>query len=427
MTSIELVSTPSSEKKSNAKCELEPVPFGYSKISPHHQERLAVVYVRQSSPRQVVEHRESRELQYRLSERAEQYGWQRDRIVIIDDDQGLSGRSADGRLGFQRLLAEVSLNHVGLVLGIEMSRLARSCKDWHQLLELCALFRCLLADQDGLYDPSDYNDRLLLGLKGTMSEAELHIMKGRMQQGSWNKARRGELITHVPIGYVRLPTGEAALDPDEQAQAVVHLIFEKFEELGSAMSLLRYLRRHDIRLPVHPISGPNKGEREWRTPGYSTIVNMLHNPTYAGAYSHGRYQIDPCRRVNGKSNSGRFLADLADWKVLLHEKLPAYISWEQFIANLKRLHENRSQWDTAGVPRQGRGRRFSRELFSAANVDDGSPRTTKAAPRMPRTNAKEIILPLGYRNASDSPHGLSTAWSLTLSCKPFSRLRSSSA
>jgi DNA invertase Pin-like site-specific DNA recombinase len=146
------------------------------KIRDYHRERLAVVYVRQSTQRQVEEHRESTELQYGLTRRAEHYGWSKDRILIIDEDQGQSGRSAEGRLGFQRLIAEVSLDHVGLVLGIEMSRLARSNNDWHQLLELCALFRCLLADQDGLYDPSDYNDRLLLGLKGTMSEAELHIL-----------------------------------------------------------------------------------------------------------------------------------------------------------------------------------------------------------------------------------------------------------
>ncbi len=309
--------------------------------------------MRQSSPRQVVEHQESTRLQYQLSGLAEQYGWSKDRIVVVDDDLGCSGRWVEGRLGFQRLLAEVSLNHVGLVLGIEMSRLARSNRDWHQLLELCGIFQTLLADQDGLYDLTDYNDRLLLGLKGTMSEAELHILKGRMLQGARNKARRGELVTHVPIGYVRLATGEVARDPNEQAQAVVRLVFEKFEELGTAMSVLRYLREHDIRLSVHPISGPHKGQIEWRLPGYSTIINMLHNPTYAGAYTHGRYQQDPRRQVNGNPNGGRFLAPMDDWKVLIHDKLPAYISWDQYLTNVKRLSENRTQFESPGVPRDG--------------------------------------------------------------------------
>jgi len=170
------------------------------KIRPSHLERLAVVYVRQSTPQPVADNRESTELQYALAQRAVTLGWPQERILIIDEDQGRSAASAEGRLGFQRLLAEVGLDHVGLVLGIAMSRLARSCKDWHQLLELCALFRTLLADQDGLYDPTDFNDRLLLGLQGTFSEAELHTLRGRLNAGRLNKARRGELFSHSPIG-----------------------------------------------------------------------------------------------------------------------------------------------------------------------------------------------------------------------------------
>src|SRR5262245_28066978 len=203
-----------------------PVPRGPSlpdpvshKIRPEHLDRLAVVYIRQSSPRQVVENRESTALQYGLARRAVAYGWGEGRVLTIDDGLGQSGRSADTRLGFQRLLAEVGLNHVGLILGLEMSRLARSCKDWYQLLELCAVFDVLLADQDGLYDPGDYNDRLLLGLKGTMSEAELHLLRGRMEQGLRNKAQRGELFEGLPVGYAFGPSREVVLDPDEQAQA----------------------------------------------------------------------------------------------------------------------------------------------------------------------------------------------------------------
>src|SRR2546423_2823827 len=186
-----------------------------SKLHDYHLQRLAIVYVRQSHPQQVVEHVESTARQYALVDRAVALGWARDRVVVIDEDQGQSGQSMVTRLGFQRVLAEVSLDHVGLILGLEMSRLARSNKDWHQLLELCAIFRTLLADADGLYDPTDYNDRLLLGLRGTMSEAELHILQGRMHQGKLNKARRGELLGNPPARYVRLPSGEFSLAPDE--------------------------------------------------------------------------------------------------------------------------------------------------------------------------------------------------------------------
>lgn len=190
---------------SSQHCNGEFASFGEAKIRDHHRERIAVVYVRQSTQRQVFQHQESTRLQYQLADLAEQFGWRKDRVLTIDEDLGITGRTAETRNGFQRLLTEISLNHVGLVLGTEMSRIARSNKDWHQLLELCAMFDSLLADQDGLYDPSDYNDRLLLGLKGAMSEAELHILKSRMKKGSENKARRGELITHLPVGYVRLP------------------------------------------------------------------------------------------------------------------------------------------------------------------------------------------------------------------------------
>jgi len=192
-----------------------------SKLQTHHRERLAIVYVRQSTLQQVQAHQESTRLQYGLASFAQQLGWPSERILVIDDDLGKSGSSTTGRLGFQRLVTEVTLNHVGLILGLEMSRLARSNTDWHRLLEVCALFRALIADQDGLYDPAQYNDRLLLGLKGTMSEAELHVLKQRVHQGKLSKARRGELSSALPIGYVRQPSGEIAFDPDEQAQHVV--------------------------------------------------------------------------------------------------------------------------------------------------------------------------------------------------------------
>jgi len=324
-----------------------------SKIQPQHQERLAVVYVRQSSPRQVLENRESRELQYNLVRRAVAYGWHEDRVLVIDDDQGQSGSTAENRLGFQRLLAEVSLDHVGLVLGIEMSRLARSCKDWYQLLELCAVFGALLADQDGLYDPANYNDRLLLGLKGTMSEAELHILRGRMEQGKRNKAERGELYERVPVGYMFGPSGEVILDPDEQARSVVRLVFEKFEELGTGRGVLLHFKRNKIRLRFHIYAGPNKGQVEWRFPSASTIYNFLKHPIYAGAYARGRRQLNPRRKTAGQPHSGRVCMAMDEWDVLIRDHLPAYITWTQYLANQERLEQNCPRPNTLGPPREG--------------------------------------------------------------------------
>jgi DNA invertase Pin-like site-specific DNA recombinase len=327
--------------------------FGAGKIQPQHWERLAIVYVRQSSPQQVLEHRESAALQYALVQRAVALGWPPERVVVIDEDQGQSAKWAEGRLGFQRLLAEVGLDHVGLVLGIEMSRLARSNKDWHQLLELCALFRTLLADQDGLYDPINYNDRLLLGLKGTMSEAELHILQGRLNQGRLNKARRGELLNHPVTGYVRVPGDRLVFDADEQVQAVVRLLFEKFAALGTVNRLLQYLVRHGIRLGIRPHYGPNRGNVEWRRPCRETLLNILHHPCYAGAYTHGRRPVDPRRKIPGRPGTGRRVATWDECEVLIRDRYPAYITWEQFLANQRRLAENRARAESRGAPREG--------------------------------------------------------------------------
>lgn len=323
------------------------------KILPEHLERLAIVYVRQSTPQQVLNHQESTRLQYSLKNRALQLGWPDSRVLVIDDDLGKSGATAEGRLGFQRLVSEVGLGNVGLILGIEMSRLARSCKDWHQLLEVCALFGTLIADLDGIYDPSHYNDRLLLGLKGTMSEAELHIIKQRMYQGRINKARRGDLSVPPPVGYVRKRSGEVALDPDEQARGVVQLIFRKFEELLTVNAVLCYLVKHGIKIGFRVRVGPDKGELEWRRPNRGTLTTILHNPIYAGAYSYGRSVIDPRRKKPGSPWTGKVPRAQNDWLVLLKDRLPAYIPWKQYEANLARLKSNRSGWDEPGAPRRG--------------------------------------------------------------------------
>jgi DNA invertase Pin-like site-specific DNA recombinase len=329
------------------------LPLRSEKITDLHLTRLAIVYVRQSTPQQVLEHRESAARQYALVDRAVALGWPVAAVEVIDEDQGQSGSSAAGRSGFQRLLAEVSSDRVGLILGLEMSRLARSCKDWHALLELCAIYRTLLGDADGLYDPSQHNDRLLLGLKGTMSEAELHVLKSRLQQGLWNKAERGEVLNHAPLGYVRTLAGDYVLDPDEQVQTVVRLIFEQFPQRGSVNGLLKWLVRHDVKLPVRPHFGPNRGELEWRRPNRVTLLNLLHHPIYAGAYRWGHREVDPRKKIPGRPTTGRTFHAHDDCRVLIRDRFPAYIPWEEFERNQQRLSENSALGKLLSAPRHG--------------------------------------------------------------------------
>ena len=321
------------------------------KILRHHQERLAIVYIRQSTVQQVERHQESTRLQYALVDRAFQFGWARETILTIDDDLGRSGATIEGRLGFQRLVTEVGLGHVGLVLGVEMSRLARSCRDWHQLLEICALFDTLIADADGVYDPGNYNDRLLLGLKGTMSEAELHILKARMLEGRKAKARRGELGKQVPMGYLRRASGEVILDPDEQAQATIRLVFDLFDRLRTIGKVMSYLVEHDIRLPVRVRGGPDKGELEWHRANRPSLQNLFANPIYAGAYTYGMRSIDRRRQKPGRPGPGRRPGHVEDAEVFLPDKLPAYISLEQYRRNRTQLQSNRAAW--GGAARSG--------------------------------------------------------------------------
>ena len=353
---------------------------GYSaKLTSRHLERLAVVYVRQSTMQQVLDHQESTRLQYGLVQRAIELGWSAARVLVIDDDLGQSGASAEGRQGFQRLVAEVGLDHVGLVLGVEMSRLARSSKDWHQLLETCALFGALIADLDGIYDPSQYNDRLLLGLKGTMSEAELHLIKQRMDQGKLQKARRGELRFGLPIGYMRDASGEIAFDPDEQVQQVVRLVFRKFDELGTLHALVRYLAQHGIKFGVRLREGPAKGTLEWRSAKRTTVQAMLKNPIYAGAYAYGRSQVDGRRKRPGHPQSGRVYCQPQDYHVLIKDHVPAYITWAYYEQNVARLAANRAHADAMGAVRRGpsllSGLGVCGKCGQRLSVNYGGPRT----------------------------------------------------
>jgi DNA invertase Pin-like site-specific DNA recombinase len=314
---------------------------------------MAIVYVRQSTQRQVLENRESTARQYALADRAAALGWPAAAVEVIDEDQGHSGSSAVGRSGFQRLLAEVSSDRVGLILGLEMSRLARSCKDWHALLELCAIYRTLLGDADGLYDPSQYNDRLLLGLKGTMSEAELHILKSRLQQGMWNKAGRGEVLNHAPIGYVRTIAGDFAIDPDEQVRAVVRLVFEQFPRRGSVNGVLRWLAGHEVKLPIRPHFGPDRGELQWRRANRVTLLNMLHHPIYAGAYRWGHRETDRRKQLPGKPSTGRTYKSHDRCRVLIRDRFPGYITWDEFENNQRKLAENSAMGKMLSAPRHG--------------------------------------------------------------------------
>jgi DNA invertase Pin-like site-specific DNA recombinase len=324
-----------------------------SKIRDRHLDRLAIVYVRQSTPQQVLENRESRERQYALAQLAQRLGWPAERVVIIDEDQARSGKSADQRSGFQRLMTEVTLGHVGIVLGLELSRLSRSNADWHRLIDICGIFQSLLCDQDGVYDALDSNDRLLLGMKSAMSEYELITMRNRLLCGSRNKAGRGELFLSVPLGYLKTPAGEVIQEPDEQARGMIRLVFEKFEELGSAYAVFRYLVVNDLRLGFRRQRGGRVGELEWRPPSHARILSILRHPIYAGAYAYGLHRAGTKDPATGRVAGGQWFVPPEELAVLLPDRLPAYIGWEQYLANLRRLEQNRSLHDTRGVPRRG--------------------------------------------------------------------------
>jgi len=276
---------------------------GAERITTAHRAKLAYIYVRQSTAGQVRHHQESTELQYHLVDRAINLGWPRERVAVIDDDLGKSGTSSAERQGFQRLISEIGLGKAGLVLSLDASRLARNNRDWHQLLELCSIFGVLIADGERLYEPTVYHDRLLLGLSGIMSEAELHQLRIRLHQGERQKAARGELRLPLPAGLARARSGEIILHPDEQVQRRLEFVFRKFAELQSAKAVMRELRRHDLPLPVRPLRGPAPHEIQWVPATSSGVLQVLHNPAYAGAYVYGRRQTDPLRRRAGQTRA----------------------------------------------------------------------------------------------------------------------------
>ncbi len=297
------------------------------KIQPEHLARPAFVYVRQSTLGQVRHHHESQRHQYGLAEQARALGWRE--VIVIDEDLGKSGASAAGRMGFQRLVATVGLGQAGAIFGSEVSRLARNNRDWYQLLDLCGLLNTLIVDTEGIYDPRQLNDRLLLGLKGTISEAELGWLRQRAHAGLLAKARRGELVLGLPIGDVRTPEDRVEKDPDQRVQQAIVLVFERFAAMGSARQVLRWCRQEGLALPVGKLDGPGGAHVEWRLPVYGTILRVLQNPIYAGAYAFGRTgphtQIEdgrPCQRRGRRQRR-------EEWTVLLRDHHEPYIAWDR--------------------------------------------------------------------------------------------------
>ncbi len=311
-------------------------PSAHQKVTPSHLRRDAYLYVRQSTVRQVFENTESTRRQYALRERAVAMGWPIERVVVIDSDLGKSGASSVDRKGFQKLVGEVGMGRAGIVLGLEVSRLARNCTDWHRLLEICALTDTLILDEDGVYNPSDFNDRLLLGLKGTMSEAELHLMRARLRGGILNQARRGALQTPLPVGLVYDPDGNVVLDPDGQVQRSFEHLFETFERTGSASATVKHFREQGLRFPRRPRFGPHKGELLWESLRHWRVLRVLHSPRYAGAFCFGRTRTR--KRVDGTVEVKSLPRE--EWTALLLDAHPGYITWEKFEANLKRLRDN---------------------------------------------------------------------------------------
>jgi DNA invertase Pin-like site-specific DNA recombinase len=312
----------------------------HSKIGAHHLKRNAYLYVRQSTVRQVFENTESTKRQYALRQHAVALGWPGEQVVVIDDDLGTSGASGVERGGFQRLVAEVGLGCAGVVMGLEVSRLARNSSDWHRLLEICALTNTLILDEDGIYDPASFNDRLLLGLKGTMSEAELHVLRARLQGGLLNKARRGELKVRLPVGFVYTETDQVIFDPDEQVQETLRLFFQTLRRTGTAGATVGAFQQQGVLFPQRPRGGIHHGELVWLPLTYSRALDILHNPRFAGAYVFGRTRQR--KRPDGSRSTNELPQE--QWTVLIHDAHAGYISWSEYEENQCRMRANRARF-----------------------------------------------------------------------------------
>ena len=327
------------------------------KIRADHLERQALIYVRQSTFMQVQRNTGSTARQYDLRQRAVELGWSVEQIVIIDQDQGRSGASSANREGFQFLVAEVGLGHAGAVFSLEASRLARASSDWYRLIEICALTNTLVVDEEGVYDPGQYNDRLLLGFKGTMSEAELHWLRQRLLGGKLEKAQKGQLHFRPPTGFVYDGLGQLVLDPDEQVRQAVQLLFDLFAELGSALAVVKHFSDQQLLFPTRLWGGLRDGELVWRPLRHGRVLDILHNPAYTGTYVYGRTQtrtqLLPGEKPLIKGRQRQVKRE--DWPIVLPEAHAGYITWDQFLRNEQRLDDNRTNRDQErrGAVREG--------------------------------------------------------------------------
>jgi DNA invertase Pin-like site-specific DNA recombinase len=322
------------------------------KVTASHLKRKAYCYVRQSTIKQVFENTESTKRQYALRERAVALGWPLVQIVTVDSDLGETATSVADRQGFQKLMAEVSLGRVGLVMGLEVSRLARNNADWARLLEICAITDTLILDEEGIYNPTDFNDRLLLNMKGTFSEVELHVLRSRLRGGVLSKAQRGELKTRLPTGFVYDHNDKIIIDPDKQVQKSIRLFFDIFQRTGAAFATVKAFAKDDVKFPCRIHLGPDKGKLKWQRLTSGRAQTILKNPRYAGAYYYGRQRS----RKNVDGSTTYFQVPRDEWLVLIKDAHPGYITWEQYEENLRRIRQNAIAYnviDRKTPPREG--------------------------------------------------------------------------
>src|ERR1700674_341815 len=327
-----------------------------TKISEQHHRKPAYIYVRQSSLAQVRHHRESTERQYALREKALVLGWPETAIRTLDRDLGMSGAHMTGREDFKTLVADVSMGQVGAVFALEVSRLARSNLDWHRLLELCALTHTLVIDADGCYDPADFNDGLLLGLKGTMAQAELHFLRGRLLGGKLNKAKKGELRFPLPVGFCYDGEGRIVPDPDDEVRGAVQLVFRLFQETGSAYAVVQRFAQSGLRFPKRAYGGAWAGKLIWGRLSHGRVLGLIRNTSYAGVYVFGRYQYQKNITPDGEVHTHMRAVAMPDWRVHLREHHEGYITVEEFDQNRKRLEHNRTNGEgtvLSGAAREG--------------------------------------------------------------------------
>ena len=381
------------------------------KVQSHHLERDAYLYIRQSSMRQVIENTESTRRQYALRARATALGWPDDRVIVIDSDQGESGASAEWRDGFRRLVTDVGMGRAGIVMGLEVSRLARNNADWHRLLEICAFAETLILDEDGVYDPTHFNDRLLLGLKGTMSEAELHVLKARLRGGILNKVRRGEYRCKLPAGFVYDEVGNVVLDPDAQVRETIAYFFETFSRVGSAHQTVKVFRSEGLGFP-RPVSNHHDTRVIFQPLTATTAVRTLHNPRYAGAYAYGQRHYR--RTADGKMTFRK--RECRDWLACIPNAHPGYITWDLYQENLRLLESNGRGYEVArkSPPREGsallQGRAVCGRCGSAcdtprdaADWSHGTSATVRAATTPNRTASRSQAHRSTRRSARWSP------------------------